>query len=233
MRCSTTCQTSTFSSRTVKGVSFVSTERSCGSFARKTKEDVIGARDADFFPASLAESYARDDREVMVHAAAIVDKAELVRTSDGSVDWCCTTKLPLFDKAGRAIGVCGITRDVKRMRVDNAAFFSWAPVVDTMLNEYATSLETPVLARKVALSVSQFNRQFRKRFHTTPLAYLSNIRLNVACHLLVTTDWPMSEIALKTGFYDQSHFTKSLRQASRDAAIESIELLHEAFDDYW
>jgi transcriptional regulator GlxA family with amidase domain len=68
-------------------------------------------------------------------------------------------------------------------------------------------LSTAALATKVSLSVSQFNRQFRKKFHTTPRAYLTNVRMNAACHLLVSTDLPISDISLQTGFYDQSHFS--------------------------
>lgn len=171
------------------------------------EEDVIGARDSDFFPPSLAESYTSDDREVIRSGLALVDKAELVRNPDGSIDWFCTTKVPLRDREGRTIGVCGIMRDVKEMNTNNARMLSWAPVVETMLNEYEKPLETAMLARKVALSISQFNRLFKKRFHTTPRAYLTKVRLDAACRLLLTTDLSMSQIAVKTGFYDQSHFT--------------------------
>jgi len=55
--------------------------------------------------------------------------------------------------------------------------------------------------------VSQFNRQFKKKFHTTPRSYLTSVRMNAACHLLVSSDLPISDIALQTGFYDQSHFS--------------------------
>lgn len=171
------------------------------------EEEVIGLRDSDFFPANLAENYMRDDREIIRSSEAIIDKVELVRNPDGSIDWFCTTKLPLFDKRGLAIGVCGITRDVKKMNSNNARFLSWAPVLEIMLNDYAQPLSTAALAAKVSLSVSQFNRQFRKKFHTTPRAYLTNVRMNAACHLLVTTDLPISDISLQTGFYDQSHFS--------------------------
>lgn len=171
------------------------------------EEDVIGAKDSDFFPADLAENYARDDREIIRSSEPIIDKVELVRNPDGSIDWFCTTKLPLFDRKGLAIGVCGITRDVKKMNTNNARFMSWAPVLETMLNDYAQPLSTAALAAKVSLSVSQFNRQFRKKFHTTPRAYLTNVRMNAACHLLVSTDLPISDISLQTGFYDQSHFS--------------------------
>lgn len=185
-----------------------------------SEEDVIGARDADFFPPSLAEGYVRDDREVIRVGQPIIDKAELVRNSDGSVDWFFTTKLPVFDKSSRIIGICGITRDVKKMNVHNAQLLSWAPVVETIVNHYAAPLAMVALASKVEMSVSQFNRQFRKRFHTTPKAYQKNVRLNAVRQLLATTQLTIAEIAAKTGFYDQSHltsqFTKNLGVSPRE-----------------
>lgn len=187
---------------------FARVNRAFVNLVRASSEaDVIGARDADFFPANWAENYTRDDREVLRFGQGIVDKAELVRNADGSVDWFCTTKLPLLDESGRAVGVCGIMRDVKKMTSNNERLLSWSSVLEMMLNDYASPLGTALLAQKAALSVSQFNRQFRKRFHSTPRAYLANVRLNAACHFLVTTELSMSEIANRTGFYDQSHFT--------------------------
>lgn len=187
---------------------FVRVNQGFLKLVRASREDeVIGARDSDFFPPELAENYMRDDHEVLRTSEAIIDKVELNRNPDGSIDWFCTTKLPIFDKKGLAIGVCGITRDVKKMNTTNARFLSWAPVLEIMLNDFAQPLSTAALAAKVSLSVSQFNRQFRKKFHTTPRAYLTNVRMNAACHLLVTTDLPISDISLQTGFYDQSHFS--------------------------
>jgi len=171
------------------------------------EDDVIGLCDSDFFPQDLAENYMRDDREVIRTSESIIDKVELLRNPDGSIDWYSTTKLPLFDKKGLCIGLAGITRDVKKMNSNTARFLSWAPVLEAMLNDYAQPLSTTSLAAKVSLSVSQFNRQFRKKFHTTPRNYLTNVRMNAACHLLVSTDLPISHIALQTGFYDQSHFS--------------------------
>jgi PAS domain S-box-containing protein len=187
---------------------FVRANRAFVRLVRVSAEaDLIGAKDADFFAANWAENYSRDDREVLRRREGIIDKAELVRNPDGSVDWFCTTKLPLLDAHGNAIGVCGIMRDVKKMTTNNERFLSWAPVLEMVLNEYASPLETADLAQKVRLSVSQFNRQFKKRFHSTPRSYLLNVRLNAACHFLTTTELTMSDIAHRTGFYDQSHFT--------------------------
>jgi PAS domain S-box-containing protein len=187
---------------------FVRCNRAFLSLVRRTREDeVIGAKDSDFFPASLAENYMNDDRVVLRSGEPIIDRVELMRNPDGTIDWYSTTKLPLRDRKGATIGVCGITRDVKKMNSTAARFLSWAPVLEAMLSDYAEALSAADLAKKVALSVSQFNRQFKKKFHTTPRSYLTNVRMNAACHLLVSTDLPISEIALRTGFYDQSHLS--------------------------
>jgi transcriptional regulator GlxA family with amidase domain len=76
-----------------------------------------------------------------------------------------------------------------------------------MLNGYGEHLQISELAARTSLSVSQFNRQFRKRFDTTPHRYLAGIRVNAACHLLISTDHSIAEIAQRTGFCDQSHLT--------------------------
>jgi len=139
---------------------------------RRLEDEVVGSRDCDFFPPSLAESYSRDDRAVIRSSEAIVDKSELVQNPHGSCDWFCTTKLPLFDNDGRAVGGCGITREVTKMTLSNVRFLSWEPVITTLLSDHASSLDSASMAWSVSLSVSQFNRQFRKRLRASLRNYL-------------------------------------------------------------
>jgi PAS domain S-box-containing protein len=172
-----------------------------------SEEQVLGKRDADFFPRHLAENYTRDDNVVISTGVPMVDKVELVRNADGSVDWYNTTKIPVMNHLGTIIGVAGVTRDLKRMRSRDIRFLSLAPVVETILGNYAQRLSISSLAAKASLSISQLDRQFRRKFHTTPRKYIINVRINAACELLVSSDLPICDIALETGFYDQSHFT--------------------------
>lgn len=171
------------------------------------EDGVIGLRDADFFPHSLAENYARDDHTVIETATPIIDKLELVRNAENSVDWFNTTKVPVLDANAHVIGLAGVTRDISKMNSTNERFLYWAPVLEVIISNYAEPLSTADLAAKVSLSVSQFDRQFKKRFGTTPRKYVTNVRINAACQLLSSTDLTISDIALETGFYDQSHFT--------------------------
>jgi AraC-like DNA-binding protein len=41
----------------------------------------------------------------------------------------------------------------------------------------------------------------------TPRRYITQVRINAACVLLSETDETIAEVASRTGFYDQSHFT--------------------------
>jgi PAS domain S-box-containing protein len=173
----------------------------------KRETEVIGRLDPAFSPKHLCEKYAVDDARVLATGTPLIDKLELARNRDGSIGWYTTTKLAIRDGDGAIIGLAGLTRDLKKMGSASAPFLAMAPVIETIMDDYAKPLTMAGLAAKLGLSVSQFERQFKKRFATTPLKYLIQVRINAACELLTTTGQAIAAIALGTGFYDQSHFT--------------------------
>jgi AraC-like DNA-binding protein len=64
----------------------------------------------------------------------------------------------------------------------------------------------------IGLSVSQFDRRFKKLYQMTPMQYVLRVRLNAASEAISTSDRSIAEIALACGFYDQSYFTKQFRR---------------------
>ena len=62
------------------------------------------------------------------------------------------------------------------------------------------------------MSVAHFQRMFMKIIGVRPGRYIIQQRLNAACRLLESTDSGVSDIALSTGFCDQSHFTKMFKR---------------------
>ncbi|MBC7804855.1 MAG: helix-turn-helix transcriptional regulator [Akkermansiaceae bacterium] len=58
------------------------------------------------------------------------------------------------------------------------------------------------------ISQSQFNRLFRRFVGTSPQKQLTLVRLQSACHLLLTTDRTVGNIAKSVGFESASHFTR-------------------------
>jgi AraC family transcriptional regulator len=70
------------------------------------------------------------------------------------------------------------------------------------------------MASVAELSESQLVRAFRASTGFTPIAYLADLRLKETRRLLVSTNLSLSEIALRLGFADQSHFTRRFRVAT-------------------
>jgi transcriptional regulator GlxA family with amidase domain len=81
--------------------------------------------------------------------------------------------------------------------------------IDTHLD---SSLDIEVLAACVGISVSHFSRSFFRSSGLTPHTYVMRRRLARAQDLLVKTDLALAEVALTTGFADQSHFCRRFRE---------------------
>jgi transcriptional regulator GlxA family with amidase domain len=68
------------------------------------------------------------------------------------------------------------------------------------------------LATITRLSVGHFSRSFTHCVGVTPVAYIAGRRLARAQSLMLTTDEPLSQIALACGFYDQSDLARVFRR---------------------
>ncbi|MEJ0019631.1 MAG: AraC family transcriptional regulator [Acetobacteraceae bacterium] len=85
------------------------------------------------------------------------------------------------------------------------------------LTEYMeTSLSDTIrlkdLADLAGLSLSHLGRAFRQSTGMPPHRWHLNARIRRAQELLLETELPLADIALSTGFADQSHFTKSFHR---------------------
>jgi AraC-like DNA-binding protein len=74
------------------------------------------------------------------------------------------------------------------------------------------SLTTVDLARVVNLSPSYFSRAFKKSFGQPPHSYLTMKRTIRAQELMLTTDEPLSQIAVACGLVDQSALCRLFRR---------------------
>ena len=77
---------------------------------------------------------------------------------------------------------------------------------------FATDVRLSTLGTLAGLNSCYLIRAFRKRVGIPPHAYLMQVRIARAQSML-GAGWPVSEVALATGFADQSHLTRQFKRA--------------------
>ena len=74
---------------------------------------------------------------------------------------------------------------------------------------YYDKISVDDLSRIAQMSRSSYMNKFKEICKISPSAYITKIRIEAAAAMLTSTNLPITEIAVRTGFYDSSHFTKT------------------------
>ena len=84
------------------------------TFGIGNSESIVGMTDRDFaaLTAEQAEFFVRKDREIMASGQPQLGIIEQATFADGSTHWLETNKVPLFNPAGKVIGVLGTWQDI-------------------------------------------------------------------------------------------------------------------------
>lgn len=181
----------------------------CG---RRMKNELIGRRADELFPAPLGESYRAQDETVLHSGKPILDQLELHFYATGGRGWCLTNKLPLRDARQNVIGVVGISKDLQSANERGEDYSAVAKVVQHIQNNFAEPLRVADLATRARLSSYQFEQRIRKIFQLTVGQLIQKTRMEAAVQRLRETNDPIATIALDCGYSDQSAFTRQFRQ---------------------
>jgi AraC-like DNA-binding protein len=84
---------------------------------------------------------------------------------------------------------------------------------DHISRHHAEKLSVAQAARLSGMSAPQFMKLFKQVAGMTLVAYLHHVRLSNAARLLKETALSIAEIAVQTGFADQSYFDKRFKKA--------------------
>ena len=174
-------------------------------------EAMIGKTDYDYSPDFMADAFYADDQAVITSGKPLRDKIELVSSHDGSLDWLCTTKIPVRDQNGSIVGLAGVARIIQDSDSVYAGHPEMYKIVNFVKASFRKKLSVSDMAKVGGISVSSQERLFRKTFGLTPLMYLRRTRLNAACKLLRETKDELSQIAIECGFNDQTNMTRAFR----------------------
>lgn len=174
----------------------------------RREEQMIGKSDYDYHPRDLADQYVAEDQRVMLGGVPVPNQVWLVPDHRGNLKWYISSKIPLLGDGGKVIGIAGAMRDVAEAGRMLEPYRELDQVVTYVLRHFAEKIEVQRLADMMHLSVSQFDRKFKRVLQITPQQYILRVRTNAACQELTNTSKSIAQIAQQCGFYDQSYFTR-------------------------
>lgn len=101
---------------------------------------------------------------------------------------------------------------------ENSAFSQYSnndillPILTYINANYSGRISLEELAKRSGYSKSRFSHIFSEITGTTPIRYQNDIRLKVSCEMLVSTDYPVSQIAIECGFNDPLYYSKIFKK---------------------
>lgn len=78
----------------------------------QSANEVLGKTDFDIFADKHAKLAFENEQKIMRTGQPMLNVEEKETWSDGAVTWVSSSKMPLYNEAGKVIGTCGISRDI-------------------------------------------------------------------------------------------------------------------------
>ena len=186
-------------------------KRNCDLCNIHDELDAIGLKSSDLFPNVLSLNYMEHDQYVLRTDKPILNKV-CNHNADRSNDYHIKSIFPLHDCKGLKIGTACIYYSVPSVEGAPDWHARLSAVTEHISANFAEDVTMERLASIAGTSPSNLRRQFLRILGISPIRYITTIRLNAVRKLLETTDKLVSDIAVETGFWDQSHLTKLFKR---------------------
>jgi PAS domain S-box-containing protein len=174
--------------------------------------EVVGRTAADLFPAELAARYEAQDRQILSTGRMLTNALERITRVDGSIGWFLTSKSRWTDDGGRPVGLVAVSVDL-RMPADAAAPHpQLAAAVEFARGRVSENITLRDLADAAEMTGPQFERACRRILGLSPKQLLMRLRVELALHLLETTDSTLAAVAAACGYFDQSALNRHFRR---------------------
>lgn len=86
------------------------------------------------------------------------------------------------------------------------------PAIEYIGMHYMNPISGEDLASICSLSEAQLRRKFKEYLNMSPVKYLTMVRIQKAYELLNSTNYPMTEVALRVGYQDVSSFNRNFQK---------------------
>ena len=177
----------------------------------RSPDEVVGRHAEDLFDAELAASYTRQDAELWSSRQPLRNQLELIRRPDGSLGWYVTTKVLVVELDGAAF-LASVSVDLRAAVDSPTAHAGVAQAVDYARIHCTERVRVSEVAEAAEMSVVQLERTIKRIIGISVRQLLVRFRVERAVGLLATTELPLSDVAARCGYYDQSAFTRQFRR---------------------
>jgi AraC-like DNA-binding protein len=177
-------------------------------FGLRNEAQVLGKDDFALFPSRLAESFRRDDEEIVRTGQPKLKIVELFFTEQGIPDWFTTNKLPIRNRAGELVGIMGTVQSYEGRRQGLEPYLQLDRAVAYIRENFRRGVSVKELSHVIHLSPRQLHRKFVDAFGVSPQAFIIKLRLQAACEALHREESQIADVATDLGFCDQSSFTQ-------------------------
>jgi len=185
--------------------------------AQEMHEDRIGQKGAHNFVIEIEDERARS---ISAHSRILNEVAHLRDPGLMHLVRKMRREVNAFDEAsGLALEGLAMTFIAQSIRIPalpskKVRNHQWLKRSEELLRDRFrdNGIQLSELAEEVGVHPVHFARAFKARYDTTPGCFLRSLRIKWAAEQLQTTLRPISEIALDSGFSDQSHFGRAFKK---------------------
>lgn len=85
-------------------------------------------------------------------------------------------------------------------------------IISLVMMNAQSPLSLPDMASQMNMSVATFTRVFKKHFGVSYIEFVTGLKVEQACHLLVYSSYAVTRIALEAGFTSVSQFNKKFKE---------------------
>ena len=180
----------------------------------QNSRQLIGQTARDVFRKPFGDRFTEQDLAVLATGEPLVDCLELHLYPTRDPGWCVTNKQPLRDAHGGVAGLIGVSQDLRVPDYDAPEFEQLAAAVRYTETHLSRRLSPGDLADRAGMSPYQLDRRIRRVFGMSTGQWLIKLRMDAAERLLRESKRSIVEVALETGYADQSAFARQFKTST-------------------
>ena len=180
----------------------------------QNKSELIGKTPSAIMGHKLGNSYEAQDQFVLNSGKQVSNQLEMHIYLNRNVGWCMTNKRAVFSKRNEVIGVMGVSQDLRPPNMSHGDFIIVTPILEYVNQNLSSNLSIKHLAGLGDLSPYQLDRRIQNIFGLTTGQWVLKKRLDLARCQLLETVRPIAEIAINSGYSDQSTFARQFKKTT-------------------